>query len=369
MRPALAVHRKNLIIKMHPKKIINTVFEVALPLVYSMFLFLFTFVLKPQDSAAEHFFNTTSLSPLSCRNGSSVLFAPNGPAETAVMDALMSSRAIYQPQGSGCILRGFRSYSEMRVALLANGSALRSSTPAAVVFDLAANASLSYTLMLAQLDNTYPPFDASETSLRSYQMDTSASQHSGDNWWQYTGGFALEVALDRILANGHTAGASAVMDQIGGTPRDLTMARLPLPGFHSNYAPNSDYVLYILPFYIVYGVMSIGFQTLKPMVVEREKRLVEGMSMMGLTTFHNSAGWYLSYAMIHCLAPLAATIITSVAGFINDSSLVLFFFTMLWHTMGTVVMIFFVLPLCPSCECCRSSCIPSVAPSLRGLNR
>ena len=72
------------------------------------------------------------------------------------------------------------------------------------------------------------------------------------------------------------------------------------------------------------------------MVVEREKRLVEGMSMMGLTTLANNAGWGLTYALCHFLAPVAATLIVSYAGFLEDSNLLLFFVTMLLHTVGTI---------------------------------
>ena len=41
--------------------------------------------------------------------------------------------------------------------------------------------------------------------------------------------------------------------------------------------------------------MSVGMQTIRTMVVEREKRLLEGMRMMGLSALANNLGWYLSY--------------------------------------------------------------------------
>jgi len=64
-------------------------------------------------------------------------------------------------------------------------------------------------------------------------------------------------------------------------------------------------------------------------------------------TFDNSAGWYLTYALCHFLAPVVTTIIVSTAGFIADSNVFFFFVTLLLHTMGTVAMIFTILPLCP----------------------
>jgi len=45
---------------------------------------------------------------------------------------------------------------------------------------------------------------------------------------------------------------------------------------------------------------------------------------------------------------VAGTAITAGAGFLANSSIILFFFTLVLHTMGTVTFIFMILPLCPS---------------------
>ncbi|MBO8631307.1 hypothetical protein INO08_16525, partial [Staphylococcus aureus] len=74
---------------------------------------------------------------------------------------------------------------------------------------------------------------------------------------------------------------------------NVSVAKLPIAAFKSSYKPDSDFILYLVPFYVTYGITQILQMTFKSLVIEREKRLVEGMSMMGLTTRANNLGWYM----------------------------------------------------------------------------
>ena len=96
--------------------------------------------------------------------------------------------------------------------------------------------------------------------------------------------------------------------------------------------------------------MSVGMQTIRTMVVEREKRLLEGMRMMGLTPLANNLGWYLTYFCTQCLGPITTTIICNVSGFIANSSNLLLLITLALHTLQTVAIIFAILPLVRSAK-------------------
>ena len=180
---------------------------------------------------------------------------------------------------------GYASYSEMRLALIKDDMALRASTAAAVLLDLETS---TYSMLLRALDDVSRP-----SGLRVQLRDTSGDSHSSQSPWIYNGGLFLEWALDRAFAERHAPGASARMGALTGGVTDV--AKLPLPAFRSNYGPSSGWLLFVLPMYITYGAMSVGMQTIRTMVVEREKRLLEGMRMMGLSALANNLGWYLSY--------------------------------------------------------------------------
>ena len=111
--------------------------------------------------------------------------------------------------------------------------------------------------------------------------------------------------------------------------------------------------------------MSVGMQTIRTMVVEREKRLLEGMRMMGLTPLANNLGWYLTYFCTQCLGPVTTTIICNVSGFIANSSSLLLLVTLALHTLQTVAIIFAILPLVRSAKSAELTALAlMIVPSL-----
>jgi len=143
------------------------------------------------------------------------------------------------------------------------------------------------------------------------------------------------------------------------------VAKLPLPAFRSNYGPSSGWLLFVLPMYITYGAMSIGMQTIRTMVVEREKRLLEGMRMTGLSALANNLGWYLTYFCTQCLGPITTTIICNVSGFIANSNNLLLLVTLALHTLQTVAIIFAILPLVRSAKSAElTALVLMIVPSL-----
>ena len=260
-RQALAVNRKNVRIKLSPKKLCNTLFEILMPLLYALFILTFGGVLKGESVDPVSYSPAVSASPLYVSTGQNILYTPDGPSEAAIVQQLLSSQAVQSPTTP--TVQGFATYAEMRSYLFANNSAARAATPLALQFDLdlASNTS-AYTMMLLALDNVYPSFSASESYLTRYSRDVSSNgeQVAQNNPWVYTGALAIELALDRIIANLTSPSAADVMRAMGGTVGDYRVARMPIGGYRSNYAPGSGWVLYVIPFYVVYGIMSIGFQ-------------------------------------------------------------------------------------------------------------
>ena len=68
--------------------------------------------------------------------------------------------------------------------------------------------------------------------------------------------------------------------------------RLPLAAYKSSYQSWArTTITYIVPFYITFGICYAGPYALQQMVLERERRLVEGMRMMGLRLSAHYLGW------------------------------------------------------------------------------
>ena len=86
-------------------------------------------------------------------------------------------------------------------------------------------------------------------------LDYAERGDSGSAWIA-SGALSLQWALDRALAEEHTTGAAATMLSAGGS--ELRAANLPLQSYKSSFKPGSSYLLYIIPFYITFGIAYIG---------------------------------------------------------------------------------------------------------------
>lgn len=272
----LAVHKKNLITRFKdPKRGCLSFFEIAMPLGYSALIFFFSGqFLKGTHQPAKPYLDASSAAPLDCNSvGSHFFFAPNGTNETAAVAAVMASGL-----ASGCTAVGYRTYEELSAALAFNDSALRADTAAAVLFELSpTTARWNFSMLLGPSVAAMLNLDPTPSGLTQYSQDTDGGRTSA---WVYSGGLALQLALDRALAALHTPGAAATIGALGGDPPQF--APLPLPRFDSGYAPWAGFLMYIIPFYITWGCSSIGQYMIKPLVIERERRLPEGLMMMGL---------------------------------------------------------------------------------------
>eukprot|EP00965_Chrysotila_dentata_P204250 6182221-Pleurochrysis_carterae.AAC.1 len=243
-------------------------------MVYSLFILLFSATLEETNRPAVQIFNASTPTAPSCAAGERIAYVPDtANAERVVRNALAHANLT-------CDLLAFESYAALRSALLAEQQALRFRTPAAFLLELGERAS-TYTMLLRSLDEL-GSFDASEAGLVKYSRDVGGAD-GAESAWLKNGGVAFALAFDQALAEWHLPGAQL-------NTSELSAAKLPLPAYSSNFAPNTGYLLYVIPFYITYGISSIGFNAIEPIVVEREKRLLEGMQMMGLSSSANTAG-------------------------------------------------------------------------------
>ena len=64
------------------------------------------------------------------------------------------------------------------------------------------------------------------------------------------------------------------------------------------------------------------------MVTEREKKLLDGLRMMGLSPLVSTMAWWLLYTLIFSVGVSAVTIITAVAQLFPGANLVLFWITL-----------------------------------------
>jgi ABC-type multidrug transport system ATPase subunit len=146
------------------------------------------------------------------------------------------------------------------------------------------------------------------------------------------------------IAGVYKANATAQIIELSGS--SLNVAKLPLAAYKSSYASWARKVmLFILPFYLTFGVCYAGPYALQAMVLEREKKLVEGMRMMGLRMSAHYMGWFLTFALMHVLAPAVTTVFASATGLISNSNLVLVWVTLTLHLFSVITITFALAPL------------------------
>jgi len=332
---ARAILRKNVILKMRLPQ--NTIFEIGMPLLYAAFLFLFSSIAQSIDEPAGYPMQSQYVYWSPC----GMSYAPNTTRETQVMQAtaqLLVNDSWTPPPGC---LTGYASYEDMRDALVRDNNALRDQTSAAVLLDIPAGTAVDwkYTIMTS---TWLGGFGFSESDLKAYGRDYNSSGVASE--WVNSGVIKLQWALDRALAEEHTTGAAATMLSAGGS--ELRAANLPLQSYKSSFKPGSSYLLYIIPFYITFGIAYIGPYMLQAIVLERERKLLEGMKMMGLGVHANAAGWFATFACMHAAAPVVTTLIVKATGFLSNSNLFYVWVTLMLHLCAVSALTFALAPLC-----------------------
>jgi hypothetical protein len=198
---ARAILRKNVILKMRLPQ--NTIFEIGMPLLYAMFLFLFSSIAQSIDEPAGYPTQSQSIYWGACDDGNSMSFVPNTTRGTEVMNRmfrLIASNETYLPPATftpppGCI-EGYASYDDMRDALVRNDGALRDQTSAAVLLDLedqSAAPQWSYTIMTSEY---LGGFGFSTSDLKQYTRDYNGSDLN------------RRAAAASALAHAHSSAAS-----------------------------------------------------------------------------------------------------------------------------------------------------------------
>ncbi|KAL1529048.1 hypothetical protein AB1Y20_000011 [Prymnesium parvum] len=350
----IAILIKNFGVKFSRPQLANTMIEIGLPLFYVALLFVMRPMLQDIDTPASKYLPSQPIAPAaSCSGDTRISFAPDGAAERKLLEGALLDANV------SCPLVGYPDYPSMRSAMLANDQYLRAMTLAACVLNLTSN---TYTLLPQTLDFADPPFDPTDDGLAYYKRDALDDVTRVASVWVLSGVPSLLSALDRAFAERHTHGAAAMMSRTLG---NISVAKLPLPAFKSSYLPGSDFLLYLVPFYVTYGITSIVQLSFKSLVVEREKHLVEGMHMMGLSSRANIGGWYLTFAILHCNGPLITTLLVFATGFIKTSNLIFLFITLLLHLLGTITFTFLLLPFAPKSSVAElfgmlASVVPSV---------
>eukprot|EP00930_Biecheleria_cincta_P018168 TRINITY_DN14242_c0_g1_i1.p1 TRINITY_DN14242_c0_g1~~TRINITY_DN14242_c0_g1_i1.p1 ORF type:complete len:1637 (-),score=334.42 TRINITY_DN14242_c0_g1_i1:548-5458(-) len=322
-----ALMKKNLVLR--KRKICETFFEIAMPLLYPVFLIGMRSLQENIDAPAVAYFPEKSASfPSLCPpHGGMVAFAPNGPKEQAVMNAVLQDFGA----ASSC-LQGFSGYTGMYNALV-SGS-LSGNAALAVHLDLpAGSGEWSYQLMTKNEVIDVNNDDALTKHIRTYSSQEWSSEFDKE------GVLRMQWVMDRALAQQFNASAKSKLMEMAGY--DLKITRLPMPSLKTNYNPNTLWFpLLMIPIYAAFGIMQMMPNGMTPMAFEKEKKLDQGMRMNGLASISDLLGWFFTLLGLHVLDPFVTGILLKALDFIPNGNLGLIFVTLLLHSWGCIALMF-----------------------------
>nr|XP_022313180.1 ATP-binding cassette sub-family A member 5-like isoform X3 [Crassostrea virginica]XP_022313182.1 ATP-binding cassette sub-family A member 5-like isoform X3 [Crassostrea virginica]XP_022313183.1 ATP-binding cassette sub-family A member 5-like isoform X3 [Crassostrea virginica] len=163
------------------------------------------------------------------------------------------------------------------------------------------------------------------TGMDSYSCDVLKYMHTGFGM--------IQMATDTALMR-HETGISSIQ------PPDVSFQLMPL----DKYQPDTSYIQIISSLYMVMAYAQfVNFLTAN-IVNDKEKKIKEGMKMMGLRDSAYWASWAALYLMLITVVTIVITIIAYAAQFYKNSNMFLFFLILELYGMSLITFSWILTP-------------------------
>ena len=148
----------------------------------------------------------------------------------------------------------------------------------------------------------------------------------------------LQAAVDRALAIAIDPSSQASMPSWSGA---IGAAPFPRRAFKSSWAPDVITMKLLLPIYSTVPIGLMGQMMVTIILFDREKKLDEGLRMMGMRNTPYFASWLTVYVTMVTVSSLLTTFVLGFA-LLNAGSAIMVFITMELYGTAVVAFGFFI---------------------------
>ncbi|XP_060574789.1 cholesterol transporter ABCA5-like isoform X2 [Ruditapes philippinarum] len=153
------------------------------------------------------------------------------------------------------------------------------------------------------------------------------------NTYIYTGFSAIQLAVDTALTR-------ITFNKSDINPPEVSVRMMPKPSF----IPDTSYIQILASLYFIIAYSPfINFLTVN-LVAEKEKKIKEGMKMMGLRDAAFWASWGFVYSVIIIVVTLVVIVIATVSKFFANSNMFLFFLMLALYGLSIIGISFSLTP-------------------------
>ncbi|XP_062612170.1 cholesterol transporter ABCA5-like [Saccostrea cucullata] len=149
----------------------------------------------------------------------------------------------------------------------------------------------------------------------------------------HTGFSMIQVATDTALLRSHF-GITSIQ------PPDLSFQLMPL----DKYQPDTSYIQIISSLYFVLAYAQFVNFLAANIVNDKEKKIKEGMKMMGLRDSAYWASWACVYFILITIVTAVVTLIAYVAQFYKNSNMFFFFLILEFYGMSLITFAWLITP-------------------------
>jgi len=121
----------------------------------------------------------------------------------------------------------------------------------------------------------------------------------------------------------------------------------------------------VIPLYVVIALSQFITYLLVQLVGEKEKKIKEGMKIMGLREFVFWCSWFNIYAVYVMVLAVASTIILFLLGVFNNTNWVLIFLLVLSYSFTVISFSFMISPFFDKSRVSRYSITRGVVTMIR----
>ncbi|XP_052276886.1 ABC-type organic anion transporter ABCA8B-like isoform X3 [Dreissena polymorpha] len=321
---------KNFLLKKRNKK--QTIQEFLMPLYFILILALIRRVSKPNPLPQIPSFPTYDITNTSLLNpdlGSYILVVPDTNYTQTVM-AEVAKILISDFNIPDIKLRFFNSNENATASYLINATNIIGG----VTFDLSsASNNLSYAIRV--------PYHNIAKSIENVYSDQSQCRQGNGldvdncdaNTYLHTGFAIIQSAIDLALMKESLQKPTRLSLKV-----DITM--LPKPGF----VPDTTYMQVMSSLYFVVAYSPFINFLMVNLVAEKEKKIKEGMKMMGLRDAAFWLSWGFVYSVIIIIVSAAVAVIAYTTSFFSHSNLFLFFLLLVLYGLSFIGASFAATP-------------------------
>ena len=362
----VGVLKKNIALKRRSRK--QLFFEIVYPIYFAVVLFLISRPLKDPISRPAECLGISGSSackqsmptPLRLRPAAGDCSFSREPSSVLLYspankttDAIMADVVLLLRNATQACKIGFDTADAASSWYVSNGPAGAAAVAAAVHFDVRLQ---SYTISLPPNDAAWCPSCAPSPRLEQgagwFQRDLQnvTDAHFLDLVWAVP--LSLQWAVTRAVAMAHSDSlrtqlvAEAVWSNASAGEFALApplLGKMPLPVYSTSYSPSlHPFLSYILPLYSCWGLCAAMGYVVAMVVSEREKKLLDGLRMMGLSPLCSTLGWWIIYAGIFTFGATAMAVVSIAADLYPGCSALLLWITLELFAMATVAASFVV---------------------------